>query len=115
MFETKRRRGLLLVVLFVSVLVIFLALNSWASRQAYQRAETTTVAMRSELKRVGLTKLLLPIDNQLDIPNLRSILPAENGATAASEVLVLWQYRCVVGHIDAAGDVSVEVSAQPCG
>jgi hypothetical protein len=114
MFETKRFRGRLLAGLFLSALIIFMALNTWASSQASQRAESAEDSMRTELKRVGLPDLLLPVDNELSIPSLRSILPVEDGAKASSEVLVLWQYRCVVGHIDSTGAVSAEIFARPC-
>ncbi len=114
MFETKRQRGRFLVLLLATAVVVFLGLNSWAARRANERAETTQAVMRTELPRVGARELLLPIDNDLSIPDLRSILPADDGAQATSEVRVLWQYRCVVGRIDEAGNVAVEIFERSC-
>lgn len=114
MFETKRQRGRFLVLLLATAVLIFLGLNSWAARRANASAETTQAVMRTELPRVGARGLLLPIDNDLSIPHLRSILPTGYGAQATSEVRVLWQYRCVVGQIDEAGNVAVEIFERSC-
>ncbi len=114
MFETKRQRGRFLVLLLATAVVIFLGLNSWAACRANESAGTTQAVMRTELPRVGARELLLPIDNDLSIPDLRSILPTDDGAQATSEVRVLWQYRCVAGQVDEAGTVAVEIFERSC-
>jgi len=109
LFETKRRRGFFLVVIGVLLLVVTLSTNYWASTQAEHRATSAESLLRADLTRTTVFELLLSPLTAVPHSDLRSIeRTAEGGVDVTVGVNSLWQYRCVVGHLDSNGQVTTK-------
>jgi len=109
LFETKRRRGIFLVVIAVLLLVATLSTNHWASTQAVHRAKSAESLLRADLSKTTVSALKLSPLTAVPHSDLRSInWTADGGVDVTVGVNSLWQFRCVVGHLDSSGQVTTK-------
>ncbi len=106
MFATKRARGWALAIVGAFIVIAVVASNWWASSQAENEARSAETRLRVALGQTTIPDLLTtPLTALPHVGSIRTIQRDADGIAVTIGVNSMWQYRCVVGHLDTEGRV----------